>query len=281
MRIKFPRWLSRCQLCRSLTPRSRGRVALKSQRERIPIGVLFFSEEQAMALLLHQAGLELTGLEDVFICNRCFDNRLTPAAEARLADFRLKLLATKLGDWYKNPLREDWYSLTSVIHLIAGMGILLRAQSLALLAELYCIAEAEHLKHNTIGYEILDSVLKGLQEASIKAPESGSTLHVALSGALLDRLTEDQLATYSWPRFMEEIRALAAAGVQVPGDVFSEIASWRARAEEYLQTGTWDGDALQGGMWWHGADDARRRENAQEVKKMAENLLSLARRADV
>jgi len=228
-----------------------------------------------MAKLLKELGLKPSGLEDVFLCNTCIETQMAPLAETLLADFHAKLLATPLREWYRNPLQEDYFSQSSVFDLVEGLGILLRARSVTVLAELHSKGTAECYPVGEIGYRLVQSVVEGIREGTLTDASIDTTVCGALGEALIAKVKEHELDTYMWSSVAQQLSVLLGAKLHLPVEVFKGVALWRARAEEYLSRGTWDGDSQQAAQWWGSSKtDSERRESALEEKAVLDDLLS-------
>jgi len=224
-----------CRLCQERFPVAAGRVLIHSRSADSWLSVMFMDYERTAHWIFTEMGMDLSNLSelrsDVFVCQKCFDQKFSPAATAFLNE-QAALLETAFRD---NIDQESEH--TGAISHLDGLSELGFHAAFTKLLELFQLAPSKGFWKNSLSYYVLERSIKMIKQGMLRGQDLTPAMREAITASLEIKFKEYARKAYMWDSLLDSASALLDAGVLAGEAALSLSAGMQAAAADFLATG--------------------------------------------
>jgi hypothetical protein len=254
-----------CRLCQERFPVTKGRVLVHSRSDDSWDSVMFGAGERAALWIFNRMGMNLSKLSelrsDVFVCQKCFDQKFSPAALAFLNE-QAALLETAFHDNLDQTSEH-----TGAIEHLGGLSELGFHAAFTKLLELYQAAPSKGFWKSSLSYWVLERSIKMSKQGLLHGQDLSTSTREAITENLEMKFKQSAKSAYMWNSLLDSASALIDAGVLARDAALSLSAGMQAGAADFLSTGT------AGELDWGNPEFAR-----QTAEAVLEKVQSFQRR---
>ena len=254
-----------CRLCQERFPVTKGRVLVNSRSSDSMDSVMFMSYERTALWIFNRMGMNLSNLSelrsDVFVCQKCFDQKFSPAALAFMNE-QAALLETAFRDNVDQTSEH-----TGAIEHLGGLAELGFHAAFTKLLELYQLAPSKGFWKSSLSYWVLERSIKMSKQGLLHGQDLSTSTREAITENLEMKFKQNAKSAYMWDSLLDSASALVDAGVLAGDAALSLSAGMQAGAADFLSTGT------AGELDWGKPEFAR-----QTAEAVLEKVQSLQRR---